>query len=103
MAMISVAGLSRFLENLRSIFVAKDGNKVLSDNNFTDVDYDKLDGIAYNADSMNKMQEKSLERSNVEYSSTLTSLMVYQKAFEASSKSITTSDDFLKTAIEMVK
>ncbi len=52
---------------------------------------------------MNKMQEKSLERSNVEYSSTLTSLMVYQKAFEASSKSITTSDDFLKTAIEMVK
>ena len=51
MAMISVAGLSRFLENLRSIFVAKDGNKVLSDNNFTDVDYDKLDGIAYNADA----------------------------------------------------
>lgn len=63
----------------------------------------KSSGIAYNADSMNKMQEKSLERSNVEYSSTLTSLMVYQKAFEASSKSITTSDDFLKTAIEMVK
>lgn len=63
----------------------------------------KSSGIAYNADSMNKIQEKSLERSNVEYSSTLTSLMVYQKAFEASSKSITTSDDFLKTAIEMVK
>lgn len=63
----------------------------------------KSSGNPYNADGMNKMQEKSLERSNVEYSSTLTSLMVYQKAFEASSKSITTSDDFLKTAIEMVK
>lgn len=63
----------------------------------------KSSGTAYNADGMNKMQEKSLERSNVEYSSTLTSLMVYQKAFEASSKSITTSDDFLKTAIDMVK
>lgn len=63
----------------------------------------KSSGTPYNADGMNKMQEKSLERSNVEYSSTLTSLMVYQKAFEASSKSITTSDDFLKTAIEMVK
>jgi flagellar hook protein FlgE len=29
--------------------------------------------------------------------------MVYQKAFEASSKSITTSDEFLQTAIQMKK
>ncbi|MFY4744094.1 flagellar basal body rod C-terminal domain-containing protein, partial [Aliarcobacter butzleri] len=48
---------------------------------------------------MNKIKEKSLERSNVSYSSTLTSLMVYQRAYEASSNSITTSDDFLKAAI----
>ena len=50
-----------------------------------------------------EIKEKSLERSNVSYSSTLTSLMVYQRAYEASSKSITTSDDFLKTAIDMIK
>ncbi|MFW2605763.1 flagellar hook-basal body complex protein [Aliarcobacter butzleri] len=81
-------------------FVNEQGLDPVGDNKYSAT---KSSGIAYNADSMNKMQEKSLERSNVEYSSTLTSLMVYQKAFEASSKSITTSDDFLKTAIEMVK
>jgi flagellar hook protein FlgE len=56
----------------------------------------EFSGTAYNADSVNTIKEKSLERSNVSYSSTLTSLMVYQRAYEASSKSITTSDDFLK-------
>ena len=63
----------------------------------------KSSGTAYNADGMNAIKEKSLERSNVSYSASLTSLMVYQRAYEASSKSITTSDDFLKTAIDMVK
>ncbi|MDX4011651.1 flagellar hook-basal body complex protein [Aliarcobacter skirrowii] len=58
-------------------------------------------GDAFNADSMNTIRGGSLERANVDYGSTLTSLMVYQKAFEANSKSITTSDEFLKTAIEM--
>ncbi|WP_151951699.1 flagellar hook-basal body complex protein [Aliarcobacter butzleri] len=81
-------------------FVNEQGLDPVGDNKYSAT---KSSGTAYNADSMNKIQEKSLERSNVEYSSTLTSLMVYQKAFEASSKSITTSDDFLKTAIEMVK
>ncbi|KLE01076.1 flagellar hook-basal body complex protein [Aliarcobacter butzleri] len=81
-------------------FVNEQGLDPVGDNKYSAT---KSSGNPYNADGMNKMQEKSLERSNVEYSSTLTSLMVYQKAFEASSKSITTSDDFLKTAIEMVK
>ncbi|RZV16740.1 flagellar hook-basal body complex protein [Aliarcobacter butzleri] len=81
-------------------FVNEQGLDPVGDNKYSAT---KSSGTPYNADGMNKMQEKSLERSNVEYSSTLTSLMVYQKAFEASSKSITTSDDFLKTAIEMVK
>ncbi|MCT7617842.1 flagellar hook-basal body complex protein [Aliarcobacter butzleri] len=81
-------------------FVNEQGLDPVGDNKYSAT---KSSGTPYNADGMNKMREKSLERSNVEYSSTLTSLMVYQKAFEASSKSITTSDDFLKTAIEMVK
>ncbi|XPV53072.1 MAG: flagellar basal body rod C-terminal domain-containing protein [Halarcobacter ebronensis] len=33
----------------------------------------------------------------------LINIMVYQRAFEASSKSVTTSDEFLKTAIQLKK
>ncbi|AXK49481.1 flagellar biosynthesis protein FlgE [Aliarcobacter trophiarum LMG 25534] len=61
----------------------------------------KYSGEPFNADTMNKIIGGSLERANVDYGTTLTQLMVYQKAFEASSKSITTSDEFLQTAIEM--
>jgi flagellar hook protein FlgE len=60
-------------------------------------------GDAYNADGMNTVKGKSLERSNANFASTLTTLMVYQRAYEANSKSITTSDEFLQTAIQMVK
>ncbi|MFW0696626.1 flagellar hook-basal body complex protein [Aliarcobacter butzleri] len=81
-------------------FRNEQGLEAVGDNKYSAT---KFSGTAYNADGMNKIKEKSLERSNVSYSSTLTSLMVYQRAYEASSKSITTSDDFLKTAIDMVK
>jgi len=63
----------------------------------------KESGVAYNADSLNKLVPKALENANVNYGSTLSSLLIYQKAFEANSKSITTSDDFIRTAIEMKK
>lgn len=63
----------------------------------------ELSGVAFNADTMNTIREKSLERANIDYASTLSHLMVYQKGFEASSKSITTSDEFLKTAIDLVR
>ena len=81
-------------------FKNEQGLEAVGDNKYSAT---KSSGTAYNADGMNKVKEKSLERSNVSYSSTLTSLMVYQRAYEASSKSITTSDDFLKTAIDMIK
>ena len=42
---------------------------------------------------------KSLELSNANIADDLLSLMTFQKAFEANSKVITTSDDFLKTAL----
>jgi flagellar hook protein FlgE len=60
-------------------------------------------GNPFNSDTMNKILGGSLERANVDYGTTLTQIMVYQKAFEASSKSITTSDEFLQTAIQMKK
>lgn len=60
-------------------------------------------GNAFNSDTMNIIRGGALERANIDYGSTLAQIMVYQKAFEASSKSITTSDEFLQTAIQMKK
>ena len=60
-------------------------------------------GNPFNSDTMNIIRGGALERANIDYDSTLTQIMVYQKAFEASSKSITTSDEFLQTAIQMKK
>jgi len=60
-------------------------------------------GNPFNSDTMNIIKGGALERANIDYGSTLTQIMVYQKAFEASSKSITTSDEFLQTAIQMKK
>ena len=50
-----------------------------------------------------KISNKMLELSNTDLSEGLVDLMVYQRAFEANSKSITTSDDFLKTALQLKK
>jgi flagellar hook protein FlgE len=44
---------------------------------------------------------KYIENSNVDLSKELVDLIVYQKAFEANSKSITTSDELLKTALAL--
>ena len=60
-------------------------------------------GRALNADNLNKLISTALENANVSYSSTLSTLLFYQKAFEANSKSISTSDEFIKTAIDMKK
>jgi len=47
------------------------------------------------------IQSQKLEGSNVKYSTALTELMIMQKAFDASAKSITTSDEMIKNAINM--
>src|SRR5574344_1447398 len=60
-------------------------------------------GNAFNSDTMNIIRGGALERAKIDYGSTLTQIMVYQQAFEASSKSITTSDEFLQTEIQMKK
>ncbi|AFL69824.1 flagellar hook-basal body complex protein [Sulfurospirillum barnesii] len=48
-----------------------------------------------------KIYSKKLEGSNVSLATALTELIVVQKAFGASAKSITTSDELLKNAINM--
>jgi len=62
-----------------------------------------LSGDAIDASNANTLEGKTLELSNSNLGDNLTNLMVYQRAFEANSKSVTTSDDFLKTAIQLKK
>jgi len=60
-------------------------------------------GDAIMVTNENAIVSKSLELSNSDLSDNLVNLMVYQRSFEASSKSITTSDEFLKTALALKK
>lgn len=60
-------------------------------------------GEMLNASNVNNLVGSSVELSNTDLGDGLVDLMVYQRAFEASSKSITTSDEFLKTAIQLKK
>lgn len=60
-------------------------------------------GEPYNANNLNTLTGGAVELSNTNFSDSLVDLMLYQRAFEASSKSVTTSDEFLRTAIEMKK
>lgn len=46
---VTLPRLSRFLENLKNLFVQKDGSKVLSDNNYTTAEKEKLAGITSGA------------------------------------------------------
>lgn len=59
--------------------------------------YDDNGNFAYTASFVSK----KLEQSNVSLADELTNLIVMQKAFDASSKSITTSDEMIQRAINM--
>lgn len=50
-----------------------------------------------------KILSNKLEGSNVSYATALTELIIMQKAFDASAKSITTSDQLIQNAINMKK
>lgn len=81
-------------------FKNEGGLLAVGDNMFSST---RESGAATNADSTNKIVSKFLENANISLGDTLTSLMIYQKAFEANSKSITTGDEFLKTAMDMIR
>ncbi|MCK5111561.1 MAG: flagellar hook-basal body complex protein [Arcobacteraceae bacterium] len=55
------------------------------------------------ANDLNNIVNKALELSNSNVGEGLVNLMVYQRSFEANSKSITTSDELLKTALQLKK
>ena len=63
----------------------------------------KESGDSLYAGNLNKLVSNSLEQSKANLGNSLTALLIYQKAFEANSKSITTSDDMLQTAIQLKK
>ena len=48
-----------------------------------------------------KIEGKTLELSTADLSESLVNLMVFQRAFEANAKSITTSDELLNTLINL--
>ncbi|MGB5919657.1 flagellar hook-basal body complex protein [Arcobacter sp.] len=61
----------------------------------------KESGVAKNADTLNTVVSHSVEVSNINTAKALTKLIIAQRAFEANSKAITTSDSFLDTAIKL--
>lgn len=58
--------------------------------------------IIYSTD-MNTIVGKTLEQSNTNLSVGLVDLMVFQRSYEANSKTLTTSDELLKTALALKK
>jgi flagellar hook protein FlgE len=54
-----------------------------------------------NNDKTAKIEARTLELSTADLSESLVNLMVFQRAFEANAKSITTSDELLNTLINL--
>lgn len=60
-------------------------------------------GTPMYAGNVNNIIGKALELSTANVADSLTNVLVFQKSFEANSKSITTSDELLKIALELKK
>ena len=56
-----------------------------------------------NNDKTAKIEARTLELSTADLSESLVNLMIFQRAFEANAKSITTSDDLLNTLLNLKK
>lgn len=88
-------------------FINEQGLASLGSNNFTATANSGPASFLFDADGnfiyTAQFAGNRLERSNVDLSTELTNLIVMQRAFEASSKSITTSDDMIETAIGLKK
>ena len=95
-------GESRYVVGkvVTSLFTNEYGLKPMGSNVYSKT---RESGEAINISSSNKILSKVLELSNTSVAEGLVDLMVYQRAFEANSKSITTSDEFLKVAIQLKK
>lgn len=81
----------RFVDNLQ---LDPDGNNVLKATNLSGDPF-----VAY--DTTTKVIGQTLELSNTDLAIGLTDLMIYQRAYEANAKTLTTSDEFLNIAIQL--
>ena len=81
-------------------FTSKEGLNPVGSNLFEKT---SLSGDPVVSNSQTSIVNNSLELSNADLSISLTNLIVYQRSFEANSKTVTTSDEFLKTAIGLKK
>jgi flagellar hook protein FlgE len=95
-------GENKFLVGkVQTAFFTNEQGLSPSGNNLYQVSKDS--GDAKYAGDLNKLVGTSLEQSKANLGNSLTALLIYQKAFEANSKSITTSDEMLQTAIQLKK
>lgn len=95
-------GENKFLVGKLSTVRFSDNNglKAIGNNNYSKT---ANSGDARYSGDTTSIVSSSLELSNSDLSENLTDMLVLQKAFEANSKVITTSDEFLKTAINLKK
>jgi len=115
---ISDSSTGTFLVENGTLYMKQDDNKyvvgkivtsVFRENKDLDAQGDNLfaktkkSGDATYVEDINTLQHKVLELSNSNVADGLVNLMTHQKAFEANSKAITTSDELLKTVIELKK
>lgn len=88
-------------------FINEQGLASLGSNNFLATSNSGPASFLYDADGnfiyTAQFAGNRLELSNTDLSTELTNLIVMQRAFEASSKSVTTSDDMIQTAIGLKK
>ena len=83
-----------------AMFNNEQGLKAIGNNLY---EHTEESGNAVFAGDSNELVASSLELSNASVSTSLTSLLIYQRAYEANSKSITTADEMLSTAMDLVK
>ena len=81
-------------------FTSQSGLDPMGDNIYAAT---KESGDSFYIQGKSSVANKSLELSNADLSENLVNLMVYQRGYEANSKSVTTADEFLQTAIQMKK
>jgi flagellar basal-body rod protein FlgG len=85
-------------------FVNKAGLQAIGNNLFVDTPASgpPQDGIA-SIDAFGSIQQNNLEQSNVDSVSEITSLITAQRAYEMNSKVITSADQMLQTASQMLR
>ncbi len=85
-------GLKRIGNTMFALTQNVDNKDILASNGYI--------GVA-NKDGRGSIISSHLEMSNVDLSKELTDLIVYQRAFQADSKGVTTADEIIQTAIQL--